>query len=89
MATIIRADGTIENMTTKKKNPSLAELQTAVGGYIEIVTLPNNKLLVVDEEGKLKNRPINSKATAVMTRAFGHVDVIVGDAVLCDASEIK
>ena len=47
----------------KDKKPSLKELQTLVGGYIEIL-YDNGKIqMICNEEGKLFNLPYNNKAT--------------------------
>ena len=61
----------------------LAALQAAVGGYIEAVGT-GNICLWLDEEGKLKNRPVNTRATKLAHRmkAISRHDVIVGDAVI-------
>ena len=71
------------------KDPiALDELQFMVGGYIETVptlNLPKMNgrriIMVVNEEGKLKNLPRNTKATRVA--AISSVDYIAGRAVLC------
>jgi len=52
------------------------------GGLIELVYLPDNKLMVVNEEGLLRNYPFNEAASLL---AMG---VIVGDVVIADSSEI-
>ena len=57
------------------KHYQLAELQEMVGGYIETVRTPNGMILVVDEEGLLKRKPINISASFIARRT------IVGDAV--------
>ena len=38
---------------------SLKNLQNTVGGYIETVTLPNGVVLIVNEEGRLRNIAYN------------------------------
>ena len=76
MATLIRVDGTLSTVKT-----DLASLQRAVGGYIEIVHV-RDKLLIVDEEGALRHKHLNVKATRLAGRA------IVGDVVLCESWEI-
>lgn len=38
---------------------TLKALQEAVGGYIETVTLDNGVVLIVNEEGRLRNMPYN------------------------------
>ena len=60
------------------KQPSLKDLQKMVGGYIQIVDV-ENKQIVMDEEGKIKDKPINEEATNLWGVDY---DVIVGDAVV-------
>lgn len=52
-----------------EKGPDLKSAQQAVGGYIERVSLPNGNFLLVDEEGLLKQLPINVEATNYALRA--------------------
>jgi hypothetical protein len=62
---------------------SLGELQQAVGGgLIELVYLPDNKLMVVNEEGLLWNYPFNEAASLLAMK------VIVGDVVIAHSNEI-
>jgi hypothetical protein len=61
---------------------SLAELQTLVGGYIEVAKTTDGKYLVLDEEGKLKRKPLNVAATRIYQ--YGRRDPVVGDVVLVD-----
>jgi len=63
---------------------SLSELQGFVDGYIEVVPLGDGKILVCDEEGKMKGKPVNSVASA----KTGGVHLIVGDALICDRSQL-
>ena len=58
---------------------TLKELQELVGGYIEIVAAPNHpgRVLVINEEGKLKGLPFNKNATDLYI-----YEPIVGDAVI-------
>jgi len=88
-ACIIKTDGTITE--TKPKNGtdfSLEELRAAIGGgYIEVVrTVDDSRIMVLDEEGKLKNMPVNPKATALYPNL---ADVIVGDVVVCKRAMVK
>jgi Domain of unknown function (DUF3846) len=56
----------------------LTALQQAVGGYIEVVTIPGERhlLLVVNEDGRLKELPPNVTASQLAGQ------LIVGDVVL-------
>lgn len=73
------------NETELTETTELADLQRAVGGYIQIIDLTEELAMVIDEEGKLQNKPVNDIATR-LTQHFNaglqaH-DIIVGDAVL-------
>lgn len=93
MALIIKSN--LDTATTDPKNGTdftLEELQAAVGGFIEIVKLRNSDLiLVIDEEGKCKNLPVNYFATKVArwAGAIMERDCICGDALLCKDREVK
>jgi len=64
---------------------SLSQMQAAVGGYIEILSLREDLSMVLDEEGKLKGRPCNDVAIQ-LTRQYAvplqSGDFIVGDVLL-------
>ena len=42
---------------------TLEEAQALVGGSVELVHLDDNNILLCDEEGLLKHKPINTLAT--------------------------
>ena len=42
---------------------TLEEAQALVGGYVELVRLDDNNILLCDEEGLLKHKHINTLAT--------------------------
>lgn len=66
----------------------LRELQHYVGGYIETVNVGNGKVLIMDEEGKLKGKLPNKIATGwLLTEGIN--DWIAGDAILIDRKHIK
>jgi len=87
MGHMIKSDGSEGNWDLFR----LAELQKAVGGYVEVIKLPNNKVMLVNEEGKIRNLPINEKATmfvkAEMQGAFS--DDIRGDVIVCNVGDIE
>lgn len=84
-ATIIRVDGTEQELDHR---PSLKEAQGIVGGYIEFAKGKlNGKVvtLVLDEEGKLKDKKKNSKATLLYWKQYPHIgDTIVGDVIVLE-----
>lgn len=59
---------------------TLKAYQDAVGGYIEVVSLTERYALIVNEEGKLQDLPLNNRATAICQRYLNTSDVIAGDA---------
>ena len=60
-------------------------------GLAEVVRLNNGSILLIDEEGKLKNYPINKTATGLahLNEAIYPHDCIVGDALLFDENEFE
>ena len=73
----------------KKDEPTLKEAQKFVGGYVEGIQFPNGDYLIVNEEGKLMNLPLNPEATALWRATFdndnfitGRNDFVVGAAIL-------
>lgn len=72
---------------TKVKVNSFVEARAMVcnydpNGLAEVVRLNDGSMLLIDEEGKLKNYPINKKATemAQENEVIFPSDFIVGDA---------
>lgn len=53
--------------------PSLEAMQIFVGGYVQFLNICEDLYLVCDEEGKLKNKPLNRSI-------FNGQDIVVGDA---------
>ena len=87
MAQWIKANGEIIDVEPKNgKDFGLDELQSFVGGYIEIVETSDFRLIVVDEEGKLKRKLYNHYATMMYGKQN---DVIVGDVLVCEPNQIK
>ena len=83
----------IEN---QKDEPDLKEAQKFVGGDVEGITFPNGDYLIINEEGKLMQLPLNPEATtlwrATFTKdkyAFGYDDFVVGPAILIKKDALK
>lgn len=94
MAIIVKANGHIENVEPKNKRDfSLEELQKIVGGYIEIVPLDNDQIIVLNEEGKLMGLKVNEIATTLYHEvnrfARSRMDFIVGDVLVCNSEQVK
>lgn len=83
-ALLTRAAGACEVVNPADgKAFTLTELQGLVGGDIQIVPLDGiHQQLVCNEEGKIKQLPLNRVATAIWEAAYGHTDMIVGNAVI-------
>jgi hypothetical protein len=73
MAKLIHPSGEEEPVTPANgKKFTLSELQTFVGGYIELTSWADTResRIIVNEEGRLKNLPPNPKATALIHKAM-------------------
>ena len=87
MATLIKSSGEEINVSpSNKKGFGLDELQKYVGGLIEIVRTKDNKPMIINEEGKINDLPINQKATEIYP--YNEYDFIVGDVLICQEDEI-
>lgn len=85
--TLITTDGKLITVEPKAKEWKLEELQNLVGGYIEIKYLKNNKILIMNEEGKLLYLNINTIASEL---AFpNNEDFIVGNVLLTSNKYFK
>ena len=88
-AKIIYTDKGAEDYTPKNGTTfELEEMQKIVGGYIEIVRLRDGRMIIVDEEGKSKDKAVNIPATNILRRDHYTTDYIVGTAIVCDADMI-
>jgi hypothetical protein len=82
-AKIVKVDGTEQELDHQ---PTLAEAQSIVGGYVELVKAKEDKTdrtvtLVVDEDGRLKNSPLNVTVSTWYSVNSRHFP-IVGDVIL-------
>ena len=92
MARLIRSDGTETIVTPVGKRWTLKELQTHVGGYIEFMPGIGKIRMILDEEGRLKQKPENQKATDIVMEALRgkilrYQPVIVGDVLILEKGE--
>ena len=71
---------TLKEIQSKNDSPSLSDAQKFVGGYVEVVQV-NDGILIIDEEGKLKDKPVNEVASKMYADKYGDEDIIVGDAI--------
>ena len=80
----------------EKNTPTLKEAQDFVGGMVECITFPNGDLLIVNEEGKLMQLPLNPEATLLWRMTFtkdkyvtGYDDFVVGPAIYIKKHALK
>jgi hypothetical protein len=71
---------TLKEIQSKEDSPSLSDAQKFVGGWVECVHLDTGTL-IIDEEGKLKDKPVNEVASKMYADKYGDADIIVGDAI--------
>jgi len=79
----------------KKDEPKYAEVKEFVGGMVEAIQFPNGDLLLLNEEGKLMQLPLNPEATALWRMTFtkethinGYDDWVSGPAILIKAKAL-
>ena len=89
-AKIIYTDKEDEEYTPKNgKTFELTEMQEIIGGYIEPIRLNDGRMIIVDEDGKSKDKAVNIPATNILRRDHFTTDYIVGTAIVCDADMIE
>ena len=96
METLNTKESEFKIIADKKDEPKYEEVSKFVGGMVECITFPNGDLLLINEEGKLINLPLNPEATALWRSTFtadkyvfGHDDFVVGPAILIKAKALK
>ena len=79
-----------------KDEPDLKSAQAFVGGRVEGISFPNGDYLIVNEEGKLMQLPLNPEATLLWRLTFtkdkyvtGYNDFVVGPAILIKKKALK
>lgn len=89
-AKIIYTDKEAEGYTPKNGTTfELEEMQEIIGGYVEPIRLNDGRMIIVDEDGKSKNKAVNIPATNILRRDHYTTDYIVGTAIVCDADMIE
>lgn len=84
-AFLITSEGRVEEISPLNgKEFQLEEVQSRVEGYIEVVYLSDEQIVVVNENGKFDKEP-NIVATEIArdNKALGYCDYIAGNAVVC------
>ena len=94
MAKVIFTDGTVKEITPKNGTDfSLEEIKEYINGFLEVVWLrdEHNNIMIIDEEGKIKNLDSNITATdlAIQSKAIYPCDFIAGNAIVCSMDQFK
>lgn len=90
MAKLYKTNGEVIEVSPKNNRDfTLEELQSFVEGDIEIINLTAEKILIVNEEGKINKLPFNELATELWKKYYGRTDYIVGNALLCNSDEVR
>jgi len=76
--------GEYESITPKNGTDFTGdEIHAIVGGYFEIVRLDSRNIMLVDEEGLLKGKPVNTGASLISGQN------IVGDVLVCPMDMVR
>jgi hypothetical protein len=68
------------SLSTREERPSLEQAQSIIGGWVEMIHVGDVQVLV-DEEGLIKQLPINDKASDMFGRPlYGPVLVLENEA---------
>jgi hypothetical protein len=70
----------LKKIENKNDNPTLSDAQKFVGGYVELVRLKDG-ILIVNEEGKIKQLEYNEPASKLYAESYGDLDIIFGPAI--------
>ena len=84
MALLLKTDNTREEVEPRHgREFTLRELQNYVGGYVDVVPLSDNRILIINGQGHMLDLTANFSATLAAERS------IVGDALLCRMTEVQ
>jgi len=79
-----------------KHEPDLKSAQQFVGGLVQGIEFPNGDYMIVNEESKMLNMPLNPEATALWRMTFtedkylwGYDDYVCGPAILIKKKALK
>jgi hypothetical protein len=88
MKLAIRITTTGEVTDLDLSTDSLQTLQTAVGGWVQVIDLDDSLSMWLNEEGKLVGLPHNPYAQFAWDKTFGaHTDYMVGDVVFTGGTD--
>ena len=71
----------VTSVTYIKKKTTLKQLQKLIGGYIELHTMDDGRQMVMNEDAKMMQLPVNLTATDMLPSRL-HGDKVVGDVII-------
>lgn len=87
-AVVIEAESQETRVIELPREGALKPLQSAVGGLVECVALPQSKMdMWLNEEGKIVGLLTNQAATEIWRSEYGPTDIMAGDAVITGAAD--
>ena len=88
---LITTDASVtEFVPANGRDFTLEELQKGVEGFIEIIYLTENTIMVVNEDGKRRlNQNMIATVIAKWFNAIFQQDYIAGNAVMCQSDMVK
>jgi hypothetical protein len=90
MATIIYPDGREQSFSPQDGETfHVEELKDVIGGYLEVVSLFDGRLMLLDEDGKRKQAPLNEVATDMASEVLQPFDYVVGTVVIVSRKEFS
>lgn len=88
MAKLIKVNGEVYIVEPKNGNDfKWAELTEFVEGSMQIVRMPDDQIMVVNEEGRRTKAP-NAMATAIYNNVHRYHVTIHGNVLICKKSEV-
>ena len=89
-AFLYKCDGEIVPVLPKNGiSFTLKELSNFVKGYIQIISLRDGRLMVLNEDGKMDNLKVNDTATVLAKETLFPDDYIVGDVLVTPFSFVN
>jgi len=92
MGNLIKTNSVMSNVEPKSGSTyTVEEIRELIGcEWVTIIHLGGGSMLVVDEEGKMNNKPVNSFATQLAKDAkINMLDYVVGDVLLIRTEELN
>ena len=89
-AVVVKTDGTAQLVPCDaNKTLSLDKLHELVGGYVEVVRASRIAplVMIINEEGRLLNLPLNQNATAWQSAIHGCQQIVGDVVVMCQIGE--